>query len=125
MQALETRASDLERDSVVQDARAKSMQEVLHLQETKVLKLQQTLAEAGKEAASSRQRANAAEERAIAAEQIGLERARETAARLQLENRELAHRLEEGNASRIVLSFPHVFLIETNGHYWAGQTIFH
>ena len=117
MQALETRASDLERDSVVKDARAKSMQEVLHLQETKVLKLQQTLAEAGKEAAASRQRANAAEERAIAAEQIGLERARETAARLQLENRELAHRLEEANASRIVRSVPHVFLMETNGHY--------
>lgn len=104
MQALETRASDLERDSVVKDARAKSLQEAMHLQETKVLSLQQTLAEAGKEAAASRQRANAAEERAVAAEQVGVDRAREAAARLHLENRELTHRLEEAEASKIVRS---------------------
>lgn len=121
MQALETRASDLERDSVVKDARAKSMQEVLHLQETKVLNLQQTLAEAGKEAAASRQRANAAEERAVAAEQVGVERAREAAARLQLENRELSHRLEEANASRIVRSGPLCIHDRDNSPLWAGH----
>jgi arginine deiminase len=104
VQALETRASDLERDSIVKDARAKSLQESMHLQETKILSLQQTLAEAGKEAAASRQRANAAEERAVAAEQVGVERAREAAARLHLENRDLTHRLEEAAASKIVCS---------------------
>lgn len=104
VQALETRASDLERDSVVKDARAKSLQEAMHLQDTKVLSLQQTLAEAGKEAAASRQRANAAEERAVAAEQVGVERARQSTARLHQENRELARRLEEAETDKMVLS---------------------
>jgi hypothetical protein len=86
----------------VKDARTKSLQESMHLQETKIISFQQTLAEAGKEAAASRQRANAAEERAIAAEQVGVERAREATARLHLENRELSHRLEEAETSKIV-----------------------
>jgi hypothetical protein len=102
MQALEARASDLELGSLVKDARAKSLQEAMHLQETKILSLQQTLAEAGKEAAASRQRANAAVDRAVAAEQVGVERAREASARLHLEIKELTHRLEEAEASKIV-----------------------
>lgn len=102
MQALEERASDLERDSLVKDARAKSLREAMHLQETKILSLQQALAEAGREAAAARQRASSAEERAVAAEQIGVEQARERTEELRRENSKLARQVHEAEACKIV-----------------------
>jgi hypothetical protein len=104
VQVLEERASDLERDGLVKDARAKSLREAMHLQETKILSLQQTLAEVGREAAAARQRAVTAEERAVAAEQVGVEHGRECTEQLRAENTKLGRQIHEAETRKIVRS---------------------
>lgn len=61
LQALESKTWDLEHGILLKDYRAKSLEEAIAVQETKILQLQNSLAEAGRETAAARQRVSCAE----------------------------------------------------------------
>lgn len=64
LQALESKTWDTEHGTLLADYKAMSLEEAVAVQETKILQLQNSLAEAGRETAAARQRVSSAELRA-------------------------------------------------------------
>jgi hypothetical protein len=98
LQALEVRASDLERDVIVKDARFKTMQEALQLQEADTLRLQQQLADASQEVSAARTRVAASERRAHDAHELASRQAVEARAQGSLQKAQLLARVSKSES---------------------------
>jgi hypothetical protein len=101
-QAVEQRMSDLERNSLLKDARARTLQETLQQHETETLRLKQALAESSREVAAAQGRVTAAERRAHDAYEHSHRQALDRKLQLNLDQTQLASRAEQAEAAVIV-----------------------
>jgi hypothetical protein len=99
LQALEAKASDLERDILIKGARCKTMQESLQLQEAETLRLQQQLAEASREVGAARTRIAKAERHAHDAQALASRKALEACSQGSAQKTQLLRKVSQAEAA--------------------------
>jgi chromosome segregation ATPase len=98
-QAVEMRLSDLERTTLLKDARVRTLQETLQQQETETLRLKQAIAESSREVAAAQSRVMAAERRAHDCNEQAHRRALDIRLQQRSDLTHLVARAEEAEAS--------------------------